>query len=246
MSIDPITIALIAGGTALQGYAQNKAQKKQESLADQMALFQSKKAGEGRESIERFLKGVTPEARRAEAEGVRTELERGLGESVGTASAFEKPENFAGKISPEYAAVRATGQGRTDERLKRAMAQLSAINTPGQQALAESMRYGRSAGDVDAANAASQNVGRSYLQAIDQVRPDPFLTMVGQIMSGVGASGALSPLPAPDPSAASTALGLKAPTGPALGITAKAKGLGLKPTNATLAPGLSSLLNPGL
>jgi hypothetical protein len=184
-----VPYALVAAGTALNYQGERKAEKRRESLADAMAAFRSTKAGEGRASIEKFLSTVTPEARAQEGATERTALARGLTESVDATRGFETPQDFGGKVSTDYARVRAAGKERTDERLRRAISQLSTIGTPTQRQLNEAKRYGTAAGDVDVANSASTNVTGAYDRAIANTRTSSFSNLASQLLIGLGLGG---------------------------------------------------------
>jgi hypothetical protein len=71
-------------------------------------------------------------------------------------------------------------------RTKKAIEQLGLMGAPGEQGIASGIRFGRAAGDVDAGNAAIANVGAGYMRDISNVRPNPWLSMAGDIGMGVG------------------------------------------------------------
>lgn len=229
-----VPYAMMAVSAVAQGAAQNKADKRKQSLADQMGVFRSKKAEEGRAAIERFLKGVEPEARQEQTGKIQAELEQGLKESIGETMAFEKPDNFAGKVTDDYRRVRAAGQQRTDERLRRAIEQLKVIGTPRERAFQDAFRYGNAAREVGATTGASERVSREYARAIDQVQQDRFLSIASQLAQGLGMGMALKSSPAPEiapiPEVGEGGLGMKLQTRPALGLRtgANAGGIGLK------------------
>src|SRR3972149_6195359 len=157
---------LIAGSALLERKNQRDVEGRQKRIIDAMQQYQTGKAKQGQKSIEDFLQTITPERRAAESADTRQELQRGLEQSVGATQAYEKPDNFSGKVSDAYSARRAEGDAATKERVRKAMEQLAVIGSPAEQGLRQQFRFGRAAGDVDAANAAIRNVTPAYEGAI--------------------------------------------------------------------------------
>lgn len=184
MSLDPVSIALTVASTALQGMQQRSVEKRQRNLADAMGAYRAQKAGEGRAAINQFLDTIQPGAKDSERTAIVKELEGSLSDSVGAVRRFEAPQNIAGKVSPDYEARRASNDQTLTETLKRAIGQLSVIGAPGQQGMREATRYGRTAGEVDAANTASNNVSAHYMQGIQSQAPNPFLSLASQLAQG--------------------------------------------------------------
>jgi len=182
---------LFLGGSALvQNQSDRDVEKRQKRIIDAMQEFQTGKARKGEAAIEKFLVESTPQARAAENQDVRSELQRGLGESVGVAQAFEKPDNFSGRVTEGYAGRSASNQAAVKERIRRAMEQLAIIGSPSERGLREQFRFGHAGGDVDAANSAIRNVVPAYHGAISQVRPNAFDTFAAQALMGAGLASA--------------------------------------------------------
>lgn len=200
--INPLTIAMMAGSTIMQGMAQRSAEKRQKSLSDAMTVYRMQKAGESQEQISKFLETIQPGAKEGERAQVIDELSQGLSDSVGAVRKFEAPQQIAGKVSDDYLNRRASNDASTGETIKRAIEQLSVIGAPGQTDMREARRYGQAATGVQSANQAANNVSGYYQQAIGNVRPDPFLSLGSQVAAGLGmasAMGGLGKKPAPAP-----------------------------------------------
>jgi hypothetical protein len=170
--------------------AQRDVEARQKRIIDQMNAFQTEKAKKGEASVEKFLQKITPEQRAVDSAQVRDELSQGLDKSVGAAAAFEKPDNFAGKVSQGYRDRLASNEGSVKARLEKAMKELAIIGTPAESNLRTQFRFGDAASDVDATNAAINRSTPIYHQAIANQRPHQFLTLLSQVMSGAGSANA--------------------------------------------------------
>lgn len=213
-----LSIAATGVSTLMQMSAQRSAAKKQNALANEMTAYRSEQAAKSRTAIEQFLNQQNPELRAQEKTQVTDELRTGLDQSVGAVKRFEPQQVIAGKVSDEYAGRQASNEAALGDRVRRAIEQLSGIGAPGEVGMREARRFGQTATGVDANNRAAANVSGRYMDAIGNVRPDPFLTFASQLVQGAGiaaGSGAFSPKPA------SPAYGLQ---------TLPIGGLGLKPS----------------
>jgi hypothetical protein len=124
--------------------------------------------------------------------------QQSLRDTVGAAQAFDAPQ-IAGNLSGDYRAAAERNATTIAERTRRAIEQLSAMGAPGEQQQRFGIRFGRSAGDVDASNLASERVGRGYMTDIRNVVPDPTMSTIGDVgmavgsgMAGGAAAGGLS------------------------------------------------------
>jgi hypothetical protein len=170
----------------MQMSAQRSAEKRQEKIAQAMDAYRASKAQEGRAAIDQFVGGIQPEAKAQEAGNIQSELEQGLADSVGAVRKFEAPQAIAGKVSEDFTGRSESNAADWGERIKRAVGQLSQIGLPGEAQFREARRYGRAASDVDSSNSAANNVSGYYQNAIQNVRPNPYLTYGAQVVSGLG------------------------------------------------------------
>jgi hypothetical protein len=58
------------------------------------------------------------------------------------------------------------------------------MGAPGEQGVASGIRFGRTAGNVDANNIAIGNVGDAYMRDINNVKPNPLLSLAGDAGHG--------------------------------------------------------------
>jgi len=178
---------LVLAASAFLNYQNNRAaQKRQQRIAGAMEAFQRKKSAESMAATEELLEKQTPEARAGELQRLTADREQSLRDTVGAAQAFDVPQ-IAGKLSADHVAASEREANVRAERLRRAIEQLSTMGAPGEQRQQHQLRFGRAAGQVDAANIASDAVGRGYMTDINNVRPNPFIGLVSQIGMGVGA-----------------------------------------------------------
>lgn len=177
-------ILLALGSAAVKARSDYSVNKRQKQIADAMEQYQVGKAAKGREDLTKYLDTITPEARVAEKNAITAELERGQAESVAATKAYETPNNFSGKVSDQYAKRVASGSAMNADRIGRIMKQLSVIGTPVEQQLAQGIRFGRAATDVDAANTAIRGVTPAYMGSISRVRPSIWEDFFSQGLSG--------------------------------------------------------------
>lgn len=179
-------IALAVASAALQYKSSQDQQRKQQDLADQMTQYRLSKSREGEAATNKFLASQQPEARAATNTAAEQAIAQGLNTSIGTAQAFEKPQNFAGKVTSDYTNRAASNEADLGNRLKTLIGNLSVIGAPAQRDFNTSLKFGDAVGSVGAANTAANNVGARYSTAIDNVQPDPYLDLAGQIAQGIG------------------------------------------------------------
>jgi len=184
---DPFSLAILAASAFMKMQANEDAANRREAFRRSMESYQRTKANETQGATEALLKKQTPEARGAELADVTTDRERSLRDTVGAAQAFDAP-GIAGKLPSDYTAAQEVNAARIAERTRKAIEQLASMGAPGEQAQAFGRRYGQAAGVVDASNRASANVGEGYLTDINNVRPDPFLSTLGDVGMAVGGS----------------------------------------------------------
>lgn len=187
--MDPITALLvIAAGIGSKYVSERQATKQRDQLRQAMEAYQRTRASESTAATENLISQQTPAKRAAELSAVTDDRARSLEKTVSAAQATEAAP-IAGKLSSDYTAAQERAANTVAARTKRAIEQLATIGAPGEQQLKSSMRYGRAAGVVDAANRGSEYVGNAYMRDINNVRPNPLLTMAGDAALAVGGYG---------------------------------------------------------
>lgn len=182
---DPISLLILAGGAFAKMQASEDAADRRESIRRSMEAFQRTKAHEVDAATQDLVEKQTPQARADESGQIVQDRTQSLRDTVGAAQAFNAPP-IAGKLSDDYRNVDEANANRVAERTRRSIQNLAEMGAPEEQGQAFGIRFGRAASRVDAANAASKNVGEGYLSDIDRVRPDPTLSAIGEIGLGVG------------------------------------------------------------
>lgn len=178
-------LLVIAASAFAKHYANQQAAKRQEGFRRSMEDYQRGKARETEAEAENLITKQTPKARADELAEVTAGREKSLRDTVGAAQAFDVP-GVAGKVSGDYRAAQEAEAGTIAERTRRAITQLASMGAPGEQQQRFGIRLGRAAGTVDAANRASENVGRGYLSDISTVRPNQLLSLAGDVGMTVG------------------------------------------------------------
>lgn len=172
---------LVLLGSALVGHLNNEAaQKRVEALRRSMEAYQRTKAAEGEAATEQLIAKQTHEQRGTELAQVTADRTQSLKDTVGAAQASQAAP-IAGKLSSDYRATEERNATTVAERTRRAIQQLATMGAPSEQQQKFQLRFGKAAGDVDAANIASGNVGRSYLTGMNNVRPDPMTGLLSQV-----------------------------------------------------------------
>ena len=185
---DTLLAALFSGAGA---YASSKSVAKQQKqlndLNNAMAQYRSGQAAVSRGAGEGYLDYMQQPNRAARQVTIDADVGRSYGDTLAGVKGFELPETTTG-TGANYARVRAAGQARTDERLKRALEQMQALT--GQQVARErdAERYGRAAYTAGAANAADKAVSGAYQTSMGQTQPDPYLRIAGEVGRGIGLS----------------------------------------------------------
>jgi hypothetical protein len=220
-------VLMAVGSYLLNSAAQGSAQRKQDNLAQQMRQFDLTKTKASTDAINKFLDSAKPEARAQDMAQGKADTTANLNDAIGTSQAYLKPSNFQGKVTSSYADRAGSDAASAGQRIKAAIDQLSTINAPHRQNFDQSLRYGLAAGDVDAANSGMRDVNQAFQTDMSNVRPDPFLSLASQVLSGVNMAsslGAFKGLGGGAPSEVTLTPGvpklpgLKPPTAPAIGF----------------------------
>lgn len=178
-----------AASTGLSLMAQQKQEKRQQSIADQMTAYKLSKARETEAATNKFLDTQVPEARAATTAAAQQEIAHSLDQSIGAAQAFEKPETFAGKVSPDYTSRKAANDATLSTRLRSIVNNLSTMGAPARRDFDTQLKLGQASGDVASANSAVNSVSPYFDREFERVGkegPDPFLDFASQLAAGVG------------------------------------------------------------
>ena len=216
-------LAIIAASAGAKYLGDRAVLKRQKSIRNSMEAYQRSKTAENEAAVERLLAKQTPDARGAELAQVTADNAKSMQDTVGAAQAFNQP-GIAGNVSHEYKAAQEAEAANIAERTRRAIEQLATMGAPSEQQNKFNIRFGRSAGKVDAANRASDYVGRAYMSDIEGVRPNAILDMASQVGMGVGTGmlaggfGGGAKVPSATPTDAGSA-----PIGPFAGVAPRLK-----------------------
>lgn len=186
---DPASLAITLGAqllsSSMKADASEAATGRKREFADAIRAYQTTKAKEAQAATGDYLKAQTPDARGTELSAVTDLGKDSLTKSVGAAQAFDAPATAAA-TGGNYEKASAAAADRVATRTKRAIEQLAAMRAPGEQKLRQGMRYGVTAGQVDASNKAAAAAGVAGQSDINSVNPNGDDLMLADIVSGVG------------------------------------------------------------
>lgn len=189
--LNPASVALQAGGGLLKVNAAQDAAARRQKLVDAMAAYQTGNAKKSMDVTGKFIEGDTPDARAAALNQAEADNKTGYDKTVGAVQAFEQPGGVSGNISPEYTKAQADSATAGAARTKMLVENLAKMRAPGVAGATEARRYGKAAGDVGALNSANANVGNAYHTDISNVQENPWASVGGDVLSGVGSGIAL-------------------------------------------------------
>lgn len=213
-------LAVIAASMFAKHMANQGAVDRQNQLQQAMAAYQRSRAQQNEAATQALINQQTPAARATELKNIDTSRQQSMQNSVDLARTASPVTQVAGtNTSGDYQRASATAGDLVANRAKRVIEQLGLMGAPGEQGMASSIRFGRAAGDVDAGNAAIANVGAGYMRDINNVRANPWLTMLGDAGMGAGAGMFANAWMAPAAEAADAG---------GTGITTSARGEGLR------------------
>ncbi len=186
-----LSLGLQGAGGLLKANAASDAADRRERLVNAMGAYQTGNAQKGTALTEKYLEGSTPEARAASNDAAISENRLGYEKTVGASQAFERPGGVAGNLSEGYKAASATSADAQAARTKALIENLAKMRAPGVTGANEARRYGRAAGEIGGLNNANASVGNAYRTDIANVQEDPWATMGGDALSGIGSGLAL-------------------------------------------------------
>lgn len=174
--------------------ANKQAQDRQGSLQQAMQNYQMSKARQNEAATNQLITQQTPQARAAELANIEKSRETSMQGTVDAARAASPVVPVAGtNTSADYQQASQAAATRVADKTKRAIQQLGTMGAPGEQGVASGLRFGRAAGNVDANNQAIANVGDGYMRDINNVRPDPMLSLIGDAGMAVGTGMMFAP-----------------------------------------------------
>lgn len=186
-----LSLGLQGAGGLLKASAASDAAARRKTLIDAMGTYQTGNAKKTTALTDKYLEGSTPEARAAANDAAVADNKLGYEKTVGAAQAFEKPGGVAGNISDRYTTDSATAADAQAARTKKLIASLAGMRAPGVTGAANARRYGLAAGEVQGLNDANTSVGKAYRTDYDNVIENPWSTVGGDALSGVGSGIAL-------------------------------------------------------
>jgi len=180
-------IAILLASMAAKYYANHEADQRAKQLQQAMEAYQRGRAQQNEAAINKLVDDQTPQKRAQDLAGTQASRDLSMQSTVDAARAASPVQAPAGtSASADYQKSSAAAADTVAARTKRAIEQLGVMGAPGEQALASGIRFGRAAGNVDAGNQAISNVGAGYMRDIDNVRPDPYLSLLGDVGMAYG------------------------------------------------------------
>lgn len=186
-----LSIGLQGAGGLLKANAASDAADRRKRLVNAMGAYQSGNAKKSTDLTDKYLEGNTPAARVAANDAAEAENRLGYEKTVGAAQAFERPGGVSGNLSEGFKSASATSADAQAARTKALIENLSKMRAPGVAGATEARRYGRAAGETQGLNNANASVGNAYRTDVSNVQEDPWATMGGDALSGIGSGLAL-------------------------------------------------------
>lgn len=182
-----IPLAILAASAFAKHEANQDAIKRQRSIAGAMEAYQRSRSKLAERATQDLTRKQAPESRATELADLTRQRADSMRESVGAAQAFDQPV-VSGNLSDDFKRTQDAEAQSIAARTKRAIEQLAAMGAPAEAKQAHQLRFGRAAGEVDAANRASDNVGRAYMTDINSVRPNDTLSLLSDIGMTAGSA----------------------------------------------------------
>jgi hypothetical protein len=189
-----VNVGVVAAGMLAKYKADKDAENRQSSLRGGMEQYQRGKAQQNEAAINQLMSKQTAPARAAELASIDASREASMRGAVDQARAASPVTQVAGtNTSPDYQQASQAASTRVADRTAKAIQQLGLMGAPGEQGVASGIRFGRTAGNVDANNIAIGNVGDAYMRDINNVKPNPWLNMAGDAAIAYGTGGMFAP-----------------------------------------------------
>lgn len=204
-----VAVGVTAAGMLAKYKANKDAENRQSSLRGTMEQYQRGKAQQNEAAINQLMSKQTAPARAAELANIDASREASMRGAVDQARAASPVTQVAGtNTSPDFQQASQAASTRVADKTAKAIQQLGMMGAPGEQGVASGIRFGRTAGNVDANNIAIGNVGDAYMRDINNVKPNPLLSLAGDAGMAIGggmmfapAAGSAAMVPAADAAA---------------------------------------------
>jgi hypothetical protein len=196
--VDPFSIAAIVAtlaGAGIQAYSQNRALKKQESLAreaqqrqlnaqNQATQLAAKRAGE-------FDPSARKESQDAIAQEMTGEMDRQVAQPQITAQGVQVGATLPeGAGTTDYLAAKAREQAKTTASLRGLAALMGRIGSASELRRKEAVGFGDTAGAIGRIQTGAGNEFGIDQVGINSVRPNVGAMLAGQALSAYGSAGA--------------------------------------------------------
>lgn len=178
-------LLVLAASMAAKTFANQQATSRQNQLQQAMQAYQLARAKGNEQAINKLIDQQTPQKRAAELQDLDASRVQSMTGTVDQARAASPVTAPAG-ASADYQKASTAAADTVAARTKRAIEQLGTMGAPGEAGIASGLRFGRAAGTVDAGNTAISNVGNAYMTDINNVRPNPMLSMAADAGMAVG------------------------------------------------------------
>lgn len=192
--MDPLTLLVIAGSLGAKYLANKQAQDRSSSLQQAMQNYQMSKARQNEQAINQLMSQQTAPQRAAELQKIDESRVASMQGSVDQARAASPVTQVAGtNTSPDYQKASQAASTRVADKTAKAIQQLGMMGAPGEQGVTSGIRFGRTAGNVDANNIAIGNVGDAFMRDINNVKPNPLLSLAGDAGMAIGGGMMFAP-----------------------------------------------------
>lgn len=183
---NPVALGLQLGGAFVKGSAAEEANKRRLALAKAMGEYKLANAGKQTSLVNKYLDGNTPAARADATMRATEEAKLGLEQSVGAAQAFAKPGEVGGKVSTAFKDAGAASADAASARNNKLIEALSKMRAPNLVQATNARRHGMAAGEIGGLKTAADTVGGAYGVDIAGVQANPWATMAGDALGGLG------------------------------------------------------------
>lgn len=177
----------MAAGMLAKNMANQQAVSRQNQLQQAMQSYQLSKAKGNEQAINQLVDQQKPDARAKELAALNASRQASMQATVDQARAASPVTQAAGtNTSADYGKASEASANVVAARMKRAIEQLGVMGAHGEQGIAQGLRFGRAAGTVSAGNEAISNVGNAYTRDMENVVPNPMLSLAGDAGMAIG------------------------------------------------------------
>jgi hypothetical protein len=181
-----IPLALSAGGTALQYFAQENANRERQDAINAMMRQRDQATQQVIGDVQEEAKRYTQPNLQAETAEVQRASEDRLMNDLKTALSPSQREVPVGKVSGEYLARKAEREATEKERGANLARLFAAIDAPNQTRIKQSLDAADARARRGAIMAGSQDYANRVGVELEKIQPNPALTTVGGLAIGAG------------------------------------------------------------